>query len=80
MASEVLTVERSSADATRDGEDSPAIQARLRRARRLATVAGTAAVAGAVVLVQLAPWVFGFTVAVAGAGAWCAWLERHPEQ
>ena len=75
----LLTGERQADNAPRHDRDSPVIQARLRRARWLAVVAGTAAVAGAVVLVELAPWVFGFTLAVGAAGAWCAWLERHPE-
>jgi len=38
-------------------------------------ILATAAVAG---LVTVAPWEFGFGVAVVSSIAWCTWLDRHP--
>jgi hypothetical protein len=59
-------------------ERTAAVQARLRRARWVAAGAGTAAVAGAVGLVVLAPWWIGLAAAVAAAARWSIWLDRHP--
>jgi hypothetical protein len=41
------------------------------------SVVGVLAVA---VFIALAPWVVGFVLAVAAAGAWCSWLEHHPDR
>jgi hypothetical protein len=54
--------------------------AKLRRSRRAVAVWLAIMTAGLIWFLSVAPVFLTCVAVVGGAGAWCFWLERHPEK